>query len=251
MGVDPGGIEEERWKSNSKRSLGGCPPPTEETGAVETPGVTTVPILKQALRWLGSEKAKLFTGLGCLDQFLDQLAEHKEKMKVQNNAAMPMTVDDDYDYALIGDTWQDIEIEITLDSGCVEHVLDAGDAPGYCLLQSAGSKRRQNFVVGNGHKIPNKGEVHLNLEAEVLGRKNQLQTIFQVPAITRPLMSVSKICDQGLKCVFDKDKATVFNDKGDTVCEFQRRGGLYVTTMKLKRPVEEGISKTPFQRPER
>ena len=127
------------------------------------------------MRWLGSEKAKLFTGSGCRDQFLDQLAEHKEKMRVQNNdlstlgvqsnAAMPMTVDDDYDYALIGDTWQDIEIEITLDSGCVEHVLDAGDAPGYCLLQSAGSKRKQNFVVGNGHKILNKGEVHFNLEA--------------------------------------------------------------------------------------
>ena len=119
------------------------------------------------------------------------------------------------------------------------------------MLQSAGSKRKQNFVVGNGHKIPNKGEVHLNLEAEVLGSKNQLQTIFQVADITRPLMSVSKICDQGLKCVFDKDKATVLNDKGEMVCEFQRRGGLYVTTMKLKRPVEEGISKTPFQRPER
>ena len=63
--------------------------------------------------------------------------------------------------------WQDVTIQVTLDSGCCDHVVDAGEAPGYCILESAGSKRRQNFVVGNGSKVPNQGEVHLNLDAKV------------------------------------------------------------------------------------
>ena len=121
--------------------------------------------------------------------------------------------------------------------------MDAGEAPGYCVLESAGSKRKQNFVVGNGHNIPNKGEVHLNLDAG----KGPLQAIFQVAGITRPLMSVSKICDQGLRCIFDDDKATVTDKKtGSVVCEFQWRGGLYVATMTLKRPGGPGKSQVPF-----
>ena len=126
--------------------------------------------------------------------------------------------------------------------------MDAGEAPGYCVLESAGSKRKQHFIVGNGHKIPNKGEVHLNLDAG----QGPLQAIFQVAGITRPLMSVSKICDQGLRCIFDDDRAVVTNKQtGAVVCEFQRSGGLYVATMTLKRPTDLGKSPAPFRRQER
>ena len=70
-------------------------------------------------------------------------------------------------------------------------------------------------------------------------------------------MSVSKICDQGLFCFFSKDKAIIQNAEGRNVCEFQLRGGLYVATMKLKRPTSgEGLlgkiaSTESFQRQER
>ena len=114
---------------------------------------------------------------------------------------------------------------MTLDSGCVDHVMDAADAPGYCDLQSAGSRRGQNFVVGNGAKVPNRGEVHLNMEATVSGEVQPLQSMFQVAKITRPLMSVSRICDEGLKCVFSAAKAEVIGSDGMVICEFQRQGG--------------------------
>ena len=129
--------------------------------------------------------------------------------------------------------------------------MDAGETPGYCILESAGSRRRQIFVVGNGHKVPNQGEVHLNLDATVGNKTNKIRSVFQVAAITRPLMSVSKICDQGLVALFDKDKAQVKNEAGDTVCEFVRKGGLYVCEMRLRRPdtaKEENESTTPFGR---
>ena len=45
-----------------------------------------------------------------------------------------MTSDDNYDKAILGADWEDLEIEVTLDSGCVDHVMGSFDAPGYCSL---------------------------------------------------------------------------------------------------------------------
>ena len=49
-------------------------------------------------------------------------------------------------------------------------------------------------------------------------------------------MSVSRMCDEGLKCLFDKDKAQVLDQNGVVLCEFERQGGLYVGMLKLKCP---------------
>ena len=133
-------------------------------------------------------------------------------------------------------------------------MLDAGDVPGYCIVASPGSRRRQNFIVGNGSKVPNQGQVHLNLDATVADHKNALQSIFQVAEITRPLMSVSRICDQGLKAMFDHERAVITNKSGNVVAEFLRQGGLYVATMTLKRPnapepASDQKNTQPFGRP--
>jgi hypothetical protein len=54
-------------------------------------------------------------------------------------------------------------------------------------------------------------------------------------------MSVAQMCDNGLKCIFDKDKATVVDANMNPKFVFKRSGGLYNTPMKLKAPA-------PFQR---
>ena len=158
-----------------------------------------------------------------------------------------ITTTDDNDGILPVTDWQDVEIEITLDSGCCEHVMDVAEAPGYLVGESPGSRRRQNFVVGNGAKVPNVGQVNLNLQASVDGKASALRSCFQVAEITRPLMSVSRICDQGLVCMFDDKEARIKDKNGATLCVFERRGGLYVTTMTLKCP-DPGLNKPPFQR---
>ena len=71
-----------------------------------------------------------------------------------------------------------------------------------------------------------------------------IKSVFQVAEITRPLMSVSKICELGHKCVFDEHQAQVVSKSGKVLCTFERKGGLYVAEMTLKSP--EG-----FQRPAR
>ena len=76
-------------------------------------------------------------------------------------------------------------------------------------MESPGSKRKQHFIVGNGARVPNEGELLLNLESDIGQDKRRLQRTLQVAEVTRPLMSVSRICDQGLKCIFDDQEALV------------------------------------------
>ena len=109
----------------------------------------------KAVRFMvGEDNAKVLEALGALDSITDQLAI--------------MTTDDEEPSAM-GIDWVDTEIEVCLDSGCCEHVMDLQDAPGYqaFLMESAGSKHNQHFVVGDGNRIPNQGQLLLNLESEV------------------------------------------------------------------------------------
>ena len=148
---------------------------------------------------------------------------------------MVTTTDDGDQLMPIGDNWVDTEIEVTLDSGCCEHVMDIADAPGYCafITESSGSRRKQNFIVGNGEKVPNEGQVTLNMFAD---DTKAIRSVFQIAEVTRPLMSVGRICDQGMLCTFDESKALITDKDNNEVCRFDRRGGLYVATMKLKSP---------------
>ena len=50
-------------------------------------------------------------------------------------------------------------------------------------------------------------------------------------------MSVSKVCDQGMQCIFEETHALVIDKKsGKEVLRFERHGGLYVAKMRLKPP---------------
>ena len=97
--------------------------------------------------------------------------------------------------------------------------------------------------------MPNKGQVRLRM-----GSKNEsgldMQSVFQVAEITRPLMSVSRICDQGMVCIFEANHARVENADGKVVAKFERDGGLYTSTMRLKRPSAPSAG-PGFARPER
>ena len=147
------------------------------------------------------------------------------------------------------------DIFVTLDSGCCEHVLDLMDAPGYetQLCPSAGSLRGQHFVVENGERIPNEGQVELMMEAKD-GTPRGLRSIFQVAEVMRPLMSASRIADEGYKCLFGDKDAKVLDKDWNVICTFVREGSLYVATLRLKRPAADDASAqgpaAPFARQE-
>ena len=50
-----------------------------------------------------------------------------------------------------------MQIEIALDSGAGDHVVDDLDAPGYAIEESRGSRNGSHFIGAGGEKIENKG----------------------------------------------------------------------------------------------
>ena len=157
-----------------------------------------------------------------------------------HEALMPInvitTIEKDGASILVADeAWSDIEFEVALDSGAVIHVCSPDDCPGYLLEDSAGSKRGQKFLMGDGGEIPNLGQKSLNLCDH---KGNNVKSIFQIAAVTRPLMSVGRICDEGHEVTFNATVAVVKDKGGSEICRFERQpGGLYVAKMKLKNPM--------------
>ena len=132
--------------------------------------------------------------------------------------------------------WQDREFQVALDSGCTDNVCHPADVPGYPLEPSIGSRNGQGFLVGNGARVPNDGQAHLNLHTgdEI---PNGIRTTFQIAKVSRPLMSVGRLGDNGMQVVFDKDRAKMVAPDGSVACVFERQnGGLYICKFRLKKP---------------
>ena len=96
--------------------------------------------------------------------------------------------------------------------------------------------------------MANQGQIKLRMKSKeddgVL-----MSSVFHVAEITRPLMSASRICDQGMSCVFEKTHARDVDSNGKAVARFGRDGGLYTCTMRLRRP--EARNDPDFVRPVR
>ena len=90
-------------------------------------------------------------------------------------------------------------------------------------------------MVGDGGSLKNLGEKKLNLE--VPGGEVIALTL-QIAKVTRPLMSIGRIADEGFRVVFEHNEAEVIDKaSGNVVCTFHRRnGGLYTCKMVLKAP---------------
>ncbi len=74
--------------------------------------------------------------------------------------------------------------------------------------------------MGDGGTIPNLGQKHLNLADNIV--VSDVQSIFQIAAVTRPLMSVRRICDEGHNITFDNICAVVRDEDGQEFCRFHR-----------------------------
>jgi len=70
----------------------------------------------------------------------------------------------------------------------------------------------------------------------------------QVTKVTRPLLSVTKITEEGkLRVACDQIKAVIIDLQGNVLATFPKKNGLYVCMMKVKNPRFK--SREPFPRP--
>ena len=68
--------------------------------------------------------------------------------------------------------------------------------------------------------------------------KTPLKSVFQIADVTRPLICIGKICDNGMRVTFDEERAVVVDKRdGAELCVFERKpGGPYICKFRLKVP---------------
>jgi len=129
----------------------------------------------------------------------------------------------------------EVILEITADTGAVDNVTNPKELPGFPIAESYGSRNGKHFLGAGAERIRNEGEVKLSMVP--LDGGQRLGSTFQAADITRTLMSISKVCDSApdTKVTFDSHKGVVTR-KGRSIATFQRKGGLYVMRVKVKKP---------------
>ena len=133
-------------------------------------------------------------------------------------------------------------MEVVLDSGAADHVIGTQSAPNHPVRESASSKAGLGFKTASGNHIPNRGEMELTMKLNDL----PVKSVFQVSDITKPLMSVGRLCDNGHNVNFTKDGAKVTIKGTNKELFFARKaGGLYVGEFMVKK------SDSTFPRPAR
>ena len=116
--------------------------------------------------------------------------------------------------------------KITIDSGAAVCVAPPSWCPQYRTQQSAGSRMGVHYVTASGNKIKNEGEKRIKIQTKA---GDVRQMTFQIAKVTKPLCSVSKICEKGHMVVFDESRSYIKHKKTGAVIQLKKDSGVNVT----------------------
>ena len=149
-------------------------------------------------------------------------------------------------YKTVEDGW--VKVRGVMDSGASEAVAPPTMCPHYEITPSPGSLAGQSYVSASDDLIPNLGEQVLDAET-MDGRACQLK--YQMADVTRPLNSVSEICDaggvEGQHVVFGRYGGCIINLDTGRRTPFSREEGIYILDTWIKPPKNGPAS--VFRRP--
>ena len=124
------------------------------------------------------------------------------------------------------------EVELAVDSGASETVIDTNTLTHVKAVEGPAFKRGVKYEVANGVRIPNLGEKKFKGFTEEGTLKN---ITAQVCDVNKPLLSVSKVVAAGNRVVFDKDGSYIEDIiSGDKVW-LKNVGGMYMLKLWVKR----------------
>ena len=98
------------------------------------------------------------------------------------------------------------------------------------------------YTAANGGKIYNLGQTHIPI---AMDNGSRTMATFQVADVSRPLMSVSTVCEMGNRVVFGAGGGYILNLETGATTPFETQDGIYV--FKLWIPP---LSESPFGRPQ-
>ena len=113
---------------------------------------------------------------------------------------------------------------LTVDSGAADHVMPLGWLAWILITASLGSLRGLHYVSASGNRMPNKGEQRVKF----LTRDGVWASLlFQVAGINKPLVSVSRLIDEGWRVVFDDEGSYLIRKKTKKVIRMDRTRGVF------------------------
>ena len=133
-----------------------------------------------------------------------------------------------------------VKVENVMDSGASAPVGPTNMAPNAPMRASPGSLRGQTYTTASKHKLANLGEQLLNATTE---DGDQTQVLYQIADVSRPLVSVSAICEMGNRVIFGKGGGVVQNISTGKETPFYRKNGIYVLNLWLQDSTEPGFTR--------
>ena len=122
--------------------------------------------------------------------------------------------------------------KITIDSGAAVCVAPPSWCPQYKTQQSAGSRMGVQYVTASGNKIKNEGEKRIKIQTKA---GDVRQMTFQIAKVTKPLCSVSKICEKGHAVVFDESGSYIKHKRTGKIIPPKKERGVYVMDAAIMR----------------
>ena len=114
-------------------------------------------------------------------------------------------------------------------------------APWFEIVDSEASRAGVYYTAANGGKLFNLGQQHIPVSLD-----NGCRTVatFQIAEVSRPLMSVSKVCEMGNRVIFGAGGGYIMNIETGATTKFETKDGIYI--FKLWIPP---LSESPFGGP--
>ena len=123
------------------------------------------------------------------------------------------------------------EIEMAVDSGASETVVNEDMLPTVSLKESEGSRKGIEYKVANGESIPNLGEKRFKAwSREGVGRN----ITAQVCSVQQGLPSVKKMVGAGHRVVFDPEGSYIEDVATYERMNLKERNGMYLLSFKAK-----------------
>ena len=111
-----------------------------------------------------------------------------------------------------------------MDSGAADSVAPPTMAPKVAVQESPGSKRGQCYVSASAGRMPNMGQMVLNI---LTNEGRDTTALYQIAEVSRPLTSVSATCDRGNWVVYTPQGGLIMNCQTGERTSFERKGGIY------------------------
>ena len=187
-------------------------------------------------------------GFGCRDERIDECMDSEIKVTChrtfnasQSNAHhvsfLAKSEVDSKGVLHVGDSgWK--KVSAIMDSGSAECVAPETIARNVPLMETEASNQGQTYHTADGGVIKNKSEKTVTMYSE----DDQFRARCQITDVTRPLNSISRVCDQVNNVWFTKTGGWIISHETGRYTWFPREHGVYVLHSSVNESFSPGRS---------